>query len=64
MPIRQYKCPACGWERERLERVGALWGAPSCQKCLEQGKETIMERQLSAAGFRLKGEGNYGRGRV
>jgi putative FmdB family regulatory protein len=67
MPIYQFKCPACGTDKEVLQHRDAP--PPECPACLAaawsgEPRHVAMERQLVAPGFRLKGEGNYGRGRV
>ena len=53
MPIYAYKCPACGHAKDVLQKMTAP--APECSDC---GKAT-MEKQLTAAGFQLKGSGWY-----
>ena len=53
MPIYAYKCPACGHAEDVLQKMSAP--APECKAC---GKAT-MEKQLTAAGFQLKGSGWY-----
>ena len=53
MPIYAYKCPACGHAEDVLQKMSAP--APECKVC---GKAT-MEKQLTAAGFQLKGSGWY-----
>jgi putative FmdB family regulatory protein len=54
MPIYDYRCDACG---HRLEAMQKMADAPLtlCPAC---GKESL-QKQLSAAGFRLKGGGWY-----
>ena len=54
MPIYEYKCDACG---EALEKLQKMSDAPltKCPKC---GEDTL-KKQISAAGFRLKGTGWY-----
>ena len=54
MPIYDYRCDACG---HALEAMQKLADAPltTCPAC---GRETL-QKQLSAAGFRLKGGGWY-----
>ena len=53
MPIYAYKCPACGHAEDVLQKMSAP--APECKAC---GKAT-MDKQLTAAGFQLKGSGWY-----
>jgi putative FmdB family regulatory protein len=54
MPIYEYKCAACGHREDHLQKVSeaALSRCPAC------GKKKY-EKQLSAAGFQLKGSGWY-----
>ena len=54
MPIYEYLCEACGHEMESLQKIKdePLKDCPSC------GKSTL-RKLVSAAGFRLKGEGWY-----
>src|SRR5262245_33065739 len=54
MPIYEYKCAACGHGDEHLQKVSEkpLTKCPSC------GKKKY-QKQLSAAGFQLKGSGWY-----
>ena len=54
MPIYEYKCAGCGHEEEHLQKVSEkpLAKCPSC------GKKKF-KKQLSAAGFQLKGSGWY-----
>src|SRR5262245_55119638 len=54
MPIYEYKCAACGHGEDHLQKVSEkpLTKCPSC------GKKKY-EKQLSAAGFQLKGSGWY-----
>jgi putative FmdB family regulatory protein len=54
MPIYDYKCAACGHREEHLQKVSE---APLTQ-CPACGKEQY-QKQLSAAGFQLKGSGWY-----
>ena len=54
MPIYEYRCSACGFETEFLQRLN---DAPHT-KCPECGKRKL-EKQVSAAGFQLKGTGWY-----
>jgi putative FmdB family regulatory protein len=54
MPIYEYRCSACGHKLESLQKLAdaPLVTCPSC------GKEAL-QKQLSAAGFQLKGSGWY-----
>ena len=54
MPLYAYRCAACGHEREHLQKLN---DAPltQCPKC-GAAKYT---KQLTAAGFQLKGTGWY-----
>jgi putative FmdB family regulatory protein len=54
MPIYAYKCSSCGHEQDVLQKVSdaPLTDCPSCQA------ETFA-KQLTAAGFQLKGSGWY-----
>ncbi len=54
MPIYGYRCTACGFEQDVLQKMS---DAP-LTTCPECGKETF-SKQLSAAGFQLKGSGWY-----
>ncbi|HET7670576.1 MAG TPA: zinc ribbon domain-containing protein [Burkholderiales bacterium] len=54
MPIYEYRCNACGHQDEHLQKVSdaPLTVCPVC------GKDQYT-KQLSAAGFQLKGTGWY-----
>lgn len=54
MPIYEYRCDACGFQKEHLQKLSdaPLTACPSC------GKPSY-SKQLSAAGFQLKGNGWY-----
>ena len=54
MPIYEYRCSACGHQEEHLQKVSD----PVLSQCPACGKATF-EKQLSAAGFQLKGSGWY-----
>jgi putative FmdB family regulatory protein len=54
MPIYEYRCTSCGFEQEYLRKVNAT-PLTECPQC---GKPTFA-KQLSAAGFQLKGSGWY-----
>jgi putative FmdB family regulatory protein len=54
MPIYEYRCDSCGFQKEHLQRMSdaPLATCPSC------GQESYA-KLLSAAGFQLKGNGWY-----
>ncbi|UFS56314.1 zinc ribbon domain-containing protein [Comamonadaceae bacterium M7527] len=54
MPIYAYKCAACGFAKDVLRKMSdpALTQCPSCQA-------ESFEKQVTAAGFQLKGSGWY-----
>ena len=54
MPIYEYRCSACGHDIEALQKFSdaPLLTCPSCHK-------DSLVKQLSAAGFQLKGSGWY-----
>ena|SRR6266849_2964047 len=54
MPIYEYRCTVCGHQDEHLQKVSAapLTVCPACGK-------PEYRKQLSAAGFQLKGTGWY-----
>lgn len=54
MPIYEYRCDACGSQKEHLQKMSdpQLTTCPSC------GQESY-NKLLSAAGFQLKGSGWY-----
>jgi putative FmdB family regulatory protein len=54
MPIYAYRCEACGFAKDVLQKVS---DAPLTE-CLSCGKPTF-KKQLTAAGFQLKGTGWY-----
>lgn len=54
MPIYAYRCASCGFEKEHLQKMS---DAPLTD-CPECGKGTYT-KQLTAAGFQLKGSGWY-----
>jgi putative FmdB family regulatory protein len=54
MPIYGYRCEACGEEHDVLQKVSE----PPLTKCPACGKKAL-KKQLSAAGFQLKGSGWY-----
>ena len=54
MPIYEYRCRSCGFEKEYLQKLSdpAITDCPSCGKA-------EMAKLVSAAGFQLKGSGWY-----
>jgi putative FmdB family regulatory protein len=54
MPIYGYRCGECGEEHEALQKVSE----PPLTLCPACGKPAL-KKQLSAAGFQLKGSGWY-----
>jgi putative FmdB family regulatory protein len=54
MPIYAYRCEACGFAKDVLQKISdpQLTVCPSC------GKESF-KKQVTAAGFQLKGSGWY-----
>ena len=54
MPIYEYRCGACGFQKEFLQKMSddPLSTCPQCQK-------ESLTKLLSAAGFQLKGSGWY-----
>ena len=54
MPIYAYRCESCGFEKDALQKMS---DAPltHCPQC---GKDTFA-KQVTAAGFQLKGSGWY-----
>ena len=54
MPIYAYACSSCGLQKDVLQKMS---DAPLAA-CPECGKETF-SKQLTAAGFQLKGGGYY-----
>jgi len=54
MPIYAYACSSCGLQKDVLQKMS---DAP-LTVCPECGKETFA-KQLTAAGFQLKGSGYY-----
>lgn len=54
MPIYAYRCTACGHAKDVLQKIAdpVLTTCPAC------GAETF-QKQLTAAGFQLKGSGWY-----
>lgn len=54
MPIYGYQCQACGHEFELMQKMSD----PAPSACPACGKPDV-RKQLSAAGFQLKGSGWY-----
>lgn len=54
MPIYEYRCEACGFQKEFLQRIS---DAP-LKDCPECGKSSLT-KMVTAAGFQLKGSGWY-----
>lgn len=54
MPIYAYKCDSCGFAKDVLQKISdpLLTECPSCG-------EATFSKQLTAAGFQLKGSGWY-----
>lgn len=54
MPIYAYRCEACGFAKDVLQKVSDT----PLTDCLSCGKPSF-KKQLTAAGFQLKGTGWY-----
>jgi putative FmdB family regulatory protein len=54
MPIYEYRCSSCGFQKEYLQKVTD----PLLSTCPDCGQETF-QKMLTAAGFQLKGSGWY-----
>lgn len=54
MPIYAYKCESCGFAKDVLQKLSdsPLTDCPSCAA-------SVFKKQLTAAGFQLKGSGWY-----
>ena len=54
MPIYAYRCAECGFEKDYLQKMSdpVLTECPQCNK-------STFAKQLTAAGFQLKGSGWY-----
>ncbi|MDO8298676.1 FmdB family zinc ribbon protein [Lacisediminimonas sp.] len=54
MPIYAYRCQSCGFAKDALQKVSdpALTECPECH-------QPTFRKQLTAAGFQLKGTGWY-----
>jgi putative FmdB family regulatory protein len=54
MPIYEYRCSSCGFEKEFLQKVSD----PVLTRCPECGQEAFV-KLMSTVGFQLKGTGWY-----
>jgi putative FmdB family regulatory protein len=54
MPIYDYRCSSCGVQKDVMQK----FSDPVLTTCPECGQETFA-KQLTAAGFQLKGNGYY-----
>lgn len=54
MPIYAYKCTSCGFAKDVLQKISD----PVLTQCPECGQASFA-KQLTAAGFQLKGSGWY-----
>jgi len=54
MPIYEYRCGTCGFQKEFLQKLNDS-PLTTCPEC---GKESF-SKMLTAAGFQLKGSGWY-----
>lgn len=54
MPIYAYRCESCGFEKDHLQKMSD----PVLTTCPQCGK-THYKKQVTAAGFQLKGQGWY-----
>jgi putative FmdB family regulatory protein len=54
MPIYAYRCDACGFTKDVLQKISD----PQLTVCLSCAQPTF-KKQLTAAGFQLKGTGWY-----
>jgi putative FmdB family regulatory protein len=54
MPIYEYRCSSCGFQNDYLQKVSEpqLTDCPEC-------KQSTFAKQVTAAGFQLKGTGWY-----
>lgn len=54
MPIYEYRCASCGFQKDHIQKMSdaPLVSCPSCNQ------DTYV-KQISAAGFQLKGTGWY-----
>ncbi len=54
MPIYAYRCESCGFEKDHLQKMSDL-PLTTCPSCTAES----YAKQLTAAGFHLKGSGWY-----
>ena len=54
MPIYEYRCNACGFEKDALQKMSD----PPLVECPQCGEPALV-KLVSAAGFQLKGSGWY-----
>lgn len=54
MPIYEYHCASCGFQKEFLQKMSD----PVLTKCPQCSKETL-SKMVTAAAFQLKGSGWY-----
>jgi putative FmdB family regulatory protein len=54
MPIYAYRCTSCGFEKDHLQKLNT----PVLTTCPQCHQDTY-RKQLTAAGFQLKGKGWY-----
>ena len=54
MPIYEYRCLSCGFQKEYLQKVND----PLLSSCPDCGRESF-QKMLTTAGFQLKGSGWY-----
>jgi putative FmdB family regulatory protein len=54
MPIYEYRCESCGFQKEHMQKMND----PLLDTCPSCSKQTYV-KLLSAAGFQLKGSGWY-----
>lgn len=54
MPIYEYRCTSCGFQSDYLQKISEppLTDCPEC-------KQSTFAKQVTAAGFQLKGTGWY-----
>jgi putative FmdB family regulatory protein len=54
MPIYEYRCSSCGAQKDVMQKINdvPLVTCPACQ-------QATFTKQISAAGFQLKGSGWY-----